>query len=88
MSSSDAQAVPVWTVTRTEDTTISVAGRGLARGKRVHYRLFDGSTGYIELPLADFTPQRVASMIDDQAATELEVGALSSTQTVQPPPSY
>ena len=46
-----------------------VMGRGQlgSRGKRVYFRLLDGSESYVELPMADFTPQKVADAVNDAA---------------------
>lgn len=59
-----------WKVTRTEDAMVLGRGGLGQRGKRVYFRLLDGTESYVEVAMPDFNPQRVSDLVN-QAAEQL-----------------
>lgn len=51
------------------------AGLG-SRGKRVHFRTLDGTASYVEVSMADFTPEKVTDLINQAVEKLYSVHAL------------
>lgn len=71
-----AGTTPLWTVTDQRQMIVqNAAGQGVG-GWRVTFRTRDGAVGYVDVPQSDYTPNKVAQMITDQAHTIVAVHGL------------
>lgn len=75
---------PPFTVTKVTDSSGYDAQRGAHRTKQVHYKLADGTTSYVELPLDQATPEQVHQALTQAAEHH---AAIMSLQPGVPPQS-
>lgn len=66
----------LWKVERITDTTILSTGVGSVQAKRVDFKVIDGTRSFITVNVDEFTPERVAELINEAAAKIIAVAAL------------
>src|SRR5579859_6314989 len=78
-------ANPLYRVLRVEDATMVGPTGGFQRSKRVYFVLSNGTTSFVEVPLASFNRQTVQNLIDQDVQQLLEVHNITGPDLGQPP---
>ena len=67
------QARPAYRPTKVEDSQQYVPLQGTIRVKRVHYVLADGHQSYVDIPMDDYTAEKVQAALDTEAERHFSV---------------
>jgi hypothetical protein len=82
----DQSQSPAYRATHVVDSSSYDTTRGTHRTKQVHYVLYDGSRSYIELPLDQYSADRVAELLQHAAEQHAQVMSIEGPPG-QPQPS-
>lgn len=75
----------VWEVTSVLDQTIFNPATGPQPGKRINFRLLDGTVSFVDVPLGQFNKDNVAKLIDEAAHNLYDVLSLAGPEMPEQP---
>lgn len=72
-----SEELPLWKPTHTADQQVIDPYGRLVQGKRVHYRVSDGSASYIDIPLSEYNAQTVQDRVHTAVQKHFQIMSLS-----------
>lgn len=74
---------PLWKITSIVDQPTFDPATGGGRVKRVLFRLYNGTTSYVDVPLSEFNPQKVGDLVHEHAQQLLDVAGIEAPTVVE-----
>jgi hypothetical protein len=79
------QEQPLWTPISQQNNATFVAGQGMVPAKRINFKLYDGTLDYVDIPLADLSPDVAEELIHAAATRHAQIMGLTGPTLAELP---